>query len=151
MSRTIRKHVLILALSVSAVSVTTNALAQEWPLVGGDYWTVTGIDIKDGGDLKYANWLAAEWKKDAEFAISKGWLKSYKLLSNVHARKDEPDLYLVRVFESMPSGAEGEKRYAEYMEWQSKSEEQMEAESGNRAEYREVMSTSLLQDLSFRK
>jgi hypothetical protein len=132
------------------MSMSANVLAQEWPLVGGDYWTVTGIDVKDGGDLKYANWLASEWKKNAEFAKSKGWLKNYMILGNVHARHDEPDLYLIRVFEAMPSGPEGEKRYAEYMEWQSKSEEQMEAESGNRAEYREVMSTSLLQDLMFR-
>lgn len=151
MIRTIKKSLCTLALCLSALSVTNQAMAQEWPLVGGDYWTVTGIDIKDGGGLKYTQWLASEWKKNSEFAISKGWLKSYKLLSNVHARHGEADLYLVRVFESMPSGAEGEKRYAEYMEWQSKSEEQMEAESGNRAEYREVMSTSMLQELSFRE
>lgn len=151
MTRTFKKSLFILALCLSALSVTTQAVAQEWPLVGGDYWTVTGIDIKDGGDFKYANWLASEWKKNAEFAMSKGWIKSYKLLSNVHARQGEADLYLIRVFESMPSGPEGEKRYAEYMEWQAKTEEQMDAESGNRAEYREVLSTSLLQDLNFRK
>ena len=120
-------------------------------MVSGDYWTVTGIEIKDGGDLKYANWLASEWKKNAEFAMSKGWLKGYMLLGNVHPRSGESDLYLVRIFEAMPSGPEGEKRYAEYMEWQSKTEEQMEAESGNRAEYREVQSTMMLQELMFRE
>jgi hypothetical protein len=150
MKKSMSKAIFILALCLAAMSMSANVLAQEWPLVGGDYWTVTGIDVKDGGDLKYANWLASEWKKNAEFAKSKGWLKNYMILGNVHARHDEPDLYLIRVFEAMPSGPEGEKRYAEYMEWQSKSEEQMEAESGNRAEYREVMSTSLLQDLMFR-
>ena len=72
-------------------------------------------------------------------------------MANVHGRVGEPDLYLIRVFEDMPSGPEGEERYKEYMEWQKKSEEQMEAESGNRAEYREVMSTVLIQDLNFRK
>ena len=151
MTKSIKKPLLALALFVSALAMTSNVLAQDWPLVGGDYWTVTGIDVKDGGDLKYANWLASEWRKNAEFAKSKGWLKDYMLLSNVHARKGEADLYLVRVFEAMPSGSEGEKRYKEYMEWQKKSEEQMEAENGNRAEYREVLSTELLQDLSFRE
>jgi hypothetical protein len=151
MTKTIKKTLCILALGISALAVTSNVLAQEWPLVAGDYWTVTGIEIKDGGDLKYANWLAAEWKKDAEFAISKGWLKGYKIFGNVHARKGEPDLYLVRIFEDMPSGPEGEERYKEYMEWQSKSEAQMETESGNRAEYRTVGSTELLQELMFRK
>ena len=151
MTKTIKRSVLILALFMATLSTASSVLAQEWPTVAGDYWTVTGIEIKDGGDLKYANWLASEWKKNAEFAMSKGWLKGYKLFSNVHNRKGEPDLYLIRIFESMPSGPEGEKRYEEYMEWQSKTEEQMEAESGNRAEYREVMSTTLLQEMTFRK
>jgi hypothetical protein len=151
MTKSIRKSLFILALGVSAMSMTANAFAQEWPLVGGDYWSITGIHIEDGGGLKYANWLASEWKKNAEFAKSKGWIKDYTLFENVFARAGEPDLYLVRVFEYLPSGAEGEKRYAEYMAWQKKSEEQMESESGNRAEYREVMSSSLLQELSFRE
>lgn len=151
MTSSIRKNLAVLALCVSGLATATNALAQEWPLVAGDFWTVTGIEIKDGGDLKYANWLASEWKKNAEFAVSKGWLKGYKLFGNVHNRKGEPDLYLVRIFEDMPTGPEGEERYKEYMEWQSKTEEQMEAESGNRAEYREVLSTVLLQELMFRQ
>ena len=72
------------------------------------------------------------------------------IVGNVHAREGEADMYLIRVFESMPSGPEGEKRYAEYMEWQTKTEQEMESESGNRAEYRTVLSTSLLQELNFR-
>ena len=151
MTKSLKKLAAALALCVAAMSMTTNALAQEWPMVAGDYWTVTGIEIKDGGDLKYANWLASEWKRNAQFAMSKGWIKGYKIFGNVHNRKGEPDLYLVRIFESMPSGPEGEERYKEYMEWQTKTEEQMEAESGNRAEYREVMSTVLLNELTFRE
>jgi hypothetical protein len=151
MTKLLKKSLFVLALGLCALSMSSQVLAQEWPTVGGDYWTVTGVDVKDGGDLKYHSWLASEWKRNAQFAMSKGWLKGYKIFSNVHARAGEPDLYLIRIFESMPSGAEGEERYKEYMEWQTKTEEQMEAESGNRAEYREVMSTVLLQDLSFRE
>ena len=77
-------------------------------------------------------------------------IKDYKVLVNVHGRSDEPDLYLIRVREDIPSGPEGEKRQKEYMEWQSKSIEQMQGESGNRAEYRTVMSDSLLRVLKFR-
>ena len=150
MTKFLTKNLLALAIGLCVLSMSSQVLAQEWPLVGGDYWTVTGVEVKDGGDLKYATWLATEWKRNAEFAMSKGWLKGYKIISNVHPRKGEPDLYLVRIFESMPSGAEGEKRYKEYMEWQTKTEEQMEAESGNRAEYRTVMSTSLVQEMSVR-
>lgn len=145
-----KKAIFILALCASSLMFSTAVMAQEWPLTGGDYWTVTGIEVKDGGDLKYANWLASEWKKNAEFAKSKGWIKDYMLVGNVHPRQGEADIYLIRVFETMPSGPEGEERYAEYMEWQTKTEQQMEAESGNRAEYRTILNTSLLQELNFR-
>ena len=77
-------------------------------------------------------------------------IKGYKILSNEYARANEPDLYLVRIHESVVSAAEGEKRFDAYQEWNKKSMETLEAESGNRAEFREVMSSSLLQELNFR-
>ncbi|GMR17497.1 MAG: hypothetical protein BMS9Abin32_614 [Gammaproteobacteria bacterium] len=144
------KALAIVVLGASFVMTSAGALADEWPFISGDYWVVTGIDIKDGGGWKYANWLADEWRKDAEFAKSKGWIKDYKVLANVHDRSDEPDLYLIRVREEIVSGAEGEKRAKEYADWNKKTIEKMVGESGNRAEYREVMSTSLLQELNFR-
>jgi hypothetical protein len=64
---------------------------------------------------KYSNWLATEWKKNTAFAKSKRWNKNYMIVGNVHARKGEPDLYILRVMESVISDAEGEKRSKEYM------------------------------------
>ena len=150
MKKAITKVMAILALGALSVMTTSSAVAEEWPLVQGDYWEVTGIDIKDGGGWKYANWLATEWRKNLEFSKSKGWIKDYMIMANVHNRSDEADLYLITVVEDVPSGAEGEKRTKEYLDWQTKSIEKMAGESGNRAEYRTVMSTSLLQVLSFR-
>ncbi|MEH6465594.1 MAG: hypothetical protein V7771_17060 [Shewanella psychromarinicola] len=63
---------------------------------------------------------------------------------------DEPDLYLIRVFENMTSVAENEKRRTKYMAWAKKSIEKMGFESGNRAECRTIMSTSLLQEMKYR-
>lgn len=140
----------VLTFGASTMMISDIAVAEEWPLVSGDYWEVTGIDLADGGAYKYSKWLAEEWRKNLEFAKSKGWIKDYMILSNVYGRSDEPDLYLIRVRESVVSAAEGEKRQKEYMEWQSKSIEKMQSESGNRAEYRTVMSSSLLQELKFR-
>ena len=140
----------VLTFGASTIMMSGAVLAEEWPLMGGDYWEVTGIDIHDGGGYKYAKWLATEWRKDLEFAKSKGWIKEYMIIANVHPRSGEPDLYLVRVRDSIVSAAEGEKRQKEYMDWQEKSIEKMQSESGNRAEYRTVMSDSLLQVLKFR-
>jgi hypothetical protein len=146
----LRKMSAVFALSLAAVVASAPAIAQEWPMVPGDYWEVTGIDIKDGGGLKYTQWLASEWKDNMEFSKSKGWIKDYMILSNVYGRANEPDLYLITVTESVASGAEGQKRAEEFTAWKKKTIEQMQSESGNRAEYREVMSDSLLQEWKFR-
>ena len=106
----------VLTFGASTMMISDIAVAEEWPLVSGDYWEVTGIDLADGGAYKYSKWLAEEWRKNLEFAKSKGWIKDYMILSNVYGRSDEPDLYLIRVRESIVSAAEGEKRQKEYME-----------------------------------
>ena len=148
MRKTFFRVFAVILLGVSAMSI---AQAQdEPPFIGGDYWEVTGIKTADGGGLKYARWLAGEWRKNSEFAKSQGWIKDFMVISNVHPRSDEPDVYLIRVFENMATVAEGEARRKEYMAWVKKSADTMSAESGNRAGYRTVMSTSLLQQMKFR-
>ncbi len=138
----------VVLLTASAINI---AQAQdEPPFIGGDYWQVTGIKMADGAGLKYAKWLASEWRKNLDFSKSQGWIKDYMVISNVHPRADEPDLYLIRVFENMATVAENEERRAKYLEFVEKSMETMQEESGNRAEYRTIMSTSLLQHMKFR-
>lgn len=146
------KNKLKLALVLGAMAVASAAVAAEdqFPLVAGDYWEVSGIKLKDGGTLKYAQHIAGEWKKDLEFSKSKGWIKDYKVFVNVYPRAGEPDVYLVTIVDRLVSGAEGEKRNDEYMAWQSKSIADMEAESGNRAEYRELLGNELLQEYTIR-
>lgn len=147
----IRKTLSVLALGAAAAMTSAVATAQDqWPLAFGDYWEVTGIDLKDGGALNYAQWLATEWKDNLEFSKSQGWIKGYKLFSNVHARAGEPDIYLVTISDSIVSAAEGDKRTEAFRAWKKKTIAQMQAESGNRAEYREVMSDSLLQEMMIR-
>jgi hypothetical protein len=96
MRKSATKLMAVLTFGASTIMMSGSVLAEEWPLVGGDYWEVTGIDIHDGGGFKYAKWLATEWRKDLEFAKSKGWIKDYMIMANVHARSDEPDLYSAR-------------------------------------------------------
>ena len=142
------KVLIVILFGVSAMNI---AQAQEDPpFISGDYWEVTGVKTADGAGLKYARWLADEWRKNNEFAKSQGWIKDFMVINNVHARADEPDLYLIRVFENMATVEEGEERRKKYMQWVKKSMDKMAEESGNRAEYRTVMSTSLLRHMKFR-
>lgn len=123
---------------------------EEPPFIGGDYWEVTGIKIADGAYLKYSQWLADEWRKNSEFAKSQGWIKDFMIIGNVHPRADEPDVYLIAVFENMATVQENEERREKYLDWAKKSMDKMSEESGNRAEYRTIMSTALMQHMKFR-
>ena len=141
---------LLMSLLASYAGIQVPAWASEWPMIPGDFYEITGVKLKDGGALSYANFLATEWKADQEFAKSKGWIKSYMVLNNAYARKGEPDLYLVVISERLPSGPEGDKRDDEYIAWKKKSQSQLMKESGNRLEVREIETNSLLQEMKFR-
>ena len=145
------KGLLIVIFCSASAVLPMRTLASDWPTVPGDFYEVTGVNLKDGGALAYMNFLATEWKADQEFAKSKGWIKSYMILSNAYARKGEPDIYLVVVSERLPSGPDADKRDDEYLAWKKKTMAQMQKESGNRLEVREIGSSTLLQELKFRK
>jgi hypothetical protein len=132
------------ALLLSAVPATAQN-ANPWK--AGNYWTVNGIEVKDGSNLTYANYLAGEWQKQQEFAKSKGWISSYHVLSNPQRRQGEPDIYLVTVTDRMVGTDEGDKRSAEMRAHMQMTQEQMQAASGKRAEYRTSLSSMMLREL----
>ncbi len=150
MKKVLAEGLLLIALIAVCAGIQSPAWASDWPTVGGDFYEVTGVKLKDGGELAYMNFLATEWRADQEFAKSKGWIKSYAVMSNNYPRKGEPDVYLIVISEHLPNGLEGDKRLDEYLAWKKKSGAQLEKESGNRLEIREIESTSLLQELKFR-
>jgi hypothetical protein len=133
-----------------AIALSTPAAAQNYPFTPGDYEEVSMIDITDGGGLDYANFLATTWKKNQEYAKSKGWITGYQVLANVNNRPGEPDLYLVVSFSSMPDAAEDERRTQAYRDFMKQSDAQMDAASGDRAKYRTVMGSFLLRQLKFK-
>ena len=141
----------VLACGAMMILAATAAVADEWPLASGDYWEVSGIKVKDGGDFKYAQFLATEWKKSTDFAKSKGWIKDAKILYNVYAREGEADIYLVTIRDSIPTGPESDKQGQEYQDWMKKTFETMVGESGNRAEFRTLLGSELLQEAIPRK
>ncbi len=140
------KTLLVIATMAVALPMGTSAIAQQYPLVGGEYTDMTGITIKDGGGLAYAEWLASEWQADQEFAKSQGWISDYKIYASVNPRDDEPDLYLVITYPSVPDAAESERRSDAYLAWKSKTDAQLEAASANRAEFRTVRGSMMLQE-----
>jgi hypothetical protein len=141
----------VAVVGVAMLAVATPTLAQEEnPWKQGSYWNVSGIHVKDGSGLKYAQFLASNWVKNQEFAKSQGWISNYMVLSNPYPREDEPDLYLIQVFASMPSSDEADKRGQAFREFNKKTMAQLQAESGSRADYRTMGSQLLLRELVLR-
>lgn len=138
-------------LIAAPVALTIPAAAQQFPLVAGDYTSLSGIFIEDGGTFAYAKHLAGEWAKNQEFAKSKGWLSDYKIFFNVDARDGEPNVYLMTTYRDIPTGAESEARDREWEAWSKKTNLQMETESGDRAKFRKLRGTMLLQEYTIRK
>lgn len=144
------RHAAVLAASLS-LAFAAPALAQSDPMIGGDYVEVSSISIDDGHYLHYANFLASQWRANQEYAKSQGWITGYEVLGNPFKRPGEPDLILVVRFKSMPDAAEGDRRAKMYRDHVKLTDAQMEAASGDRAKYRKVLGSQLLQVLNFRK
>ena len=118
--------------------VSLSATAQdENPWKAGNYWNVTGIHVKDGGGLKYAQYLATEWVRNQEYAKSQGWISDFMVLSNTHPREGEPNLYLITISPSLPSSDEADKRGQMTREFNKTTIAQMQAQSAGRAEIRD--------------
>jgi hypothetical protein len=132
------------------VGFSGTALAQNSPFTPGDYEDVAMIDIVDGGGVEYANYLANTWRKNQDFAKSKGWITGYQVFENVYRRPGEPDLYLVVRFTSLPDAAEEERRNQAYRDFMKQSDAQMAAASGDRLKMRTILGSSLLRELKFK-
>ncbi len=143
-------------LTAAAIAITlpmsAPAMAQDFPLVAGEYTEVAGIFVNDGAEFKYAQHLADQWMTVQEFAKSQGWISDYKIMVNINPRDGEPHIYLMTTFAALPDAAEQARRTAAYAAWdeRNRSQEQLIAESGNRAEYRTVQSSMLLQEYTAR-
>jgi len=141
------RKLMLAALGAATMLAAVPAAAQDLPLVPGDYWDVTSVKIDDGHFAEYADFLAANFRKENEFSKSKGWIKDYHILSNVNPRKDEADLYLVVVFDHVPTAAEQMAREKAANAFMATDTRKAISESGGRATYRHITGDELLQEL----
>ena len=145
------RTVTVAALGAAAMAFSVPAIAQDFPLKGGDYWNVAEVTIDDGNFGDYADHLAGAYRRTEDFAKSKGWIKNYYILSNVNKRAGEPDLYLVTITDHLTSNAEDEARSKELDAYLKTSARQNDAQSGVRAKFRKLGGNMLLQEMVYRK
>lgn len=142
---------MLAAFGAATMLFSVPAAAQEVPLIPGDYWEATEIDLLDGQFSAYADYLAGRWRQNQEFSKSKGWIKDYFVLSVQNARAGEPDLYLVSVFDRMPTAAESMAREKEFDAFMKTNSRREDAAFAGRAPMRKVGGSMLLQRLLFRR
>jgi hypothetical protein len=145
------RNTLIAALGAATMLFAFPAAAQDFPVKGGDYWTVAEITIDDGHFGDYADHLAGLYRKSIDFQKSKGWIKSSYILANVNKRAGEPDLYLVTIADRPTTAAEDEQRAKETNAFLQSSARQADTQSGARAKYRTLGGNMLLQEMVYRK
>jgi len=133
------------AATLAFAAPQTALAAGEWPVVPGDYVDVGMIKVDDGHALDYANFLADGWRKSQDFAKSQGWIDNYEIWVNQYPREGEANVYLITWFPKFADAAEEMKRNDAYMAYMKKTEAQMQAESGKRAEYRHQIGGMLFQ------
>lgn len=136
-----------LALAPAAATIATPAAAQDLPYSYGNYWDVTGVTVEDAGAAQYIDFLASNWKKQQEFAKSKGWISGYHVLSNLYKRPGEPDIYLVTIYAHFPDAAESTARDKAYNDYFKTTMRKSIEESAGRATWRKIISSEFFQEM----
>ena len=145
------RKTMIAALGAATMLFAVPAAAQDFPVMGGDYWTVSEITIDDGHFGDYADHLAGLYRKSVDFQKSKGWIKASHILANVNKRAGEPDLYLVTIADRPTTPAEDEAREAATNAYLQSSSRQADVQSAGRAKFRHLGGSMLLQEQVYRK
>lgn len=137
----------MLSLAVPQVAIGQSA----WPLDPAGWVEIGMIDIEDGHSLEYANYLADGWRKSQDFAKAQGWITDYQIWANNNPRDGEGDLYLVTWFPNFADPAESLRRERLFLDHMKRTEAQLQAESGKRAEYRKQLGSMLFQNLKWNR
>ncbi|MGV3510428.1 MAG: hypothetical protein ACO1OX_00345 [Novosphingobium sp.] len=140
----------LMILPALALGLATPLAAQEYPVIPGDYVSVSMISVEDGHDLEYANHLAGMWRKGQDFAVKQGWITGYEIQTNEYKRPGEPDFFLVTRFAKFTDPAQEDAREKAYNAYMATTAAQMQAASGERAKYRKVMGSMLLRTWKWR-
>ena len=141
------RKIILAALGAATMAFASPVAAQQLPVKSGEYWDVASISVDDGHFPDYVDFLAGEFRKRNDFSESKGWIKGYHIFSNVNPRDGEPDLYLVTVFDHVPTPAEDIQREKDMTAFMSQNTRQSAAGSGHRATFRKLKGNMLLQEL----
>jgi hypothetical protein len=135
----------------AACLLSFGALAAD-NYTSGSYYTVTGVDTQPGHFDDYIGDLKANYRRSLDMMKADGKIKGYTMFANVHARHDEPDLYLLVEWNTAGDMLDTPDKYFDELTAKLFGSEDAAQEAGfKRDEIRTIKSTSLLRELSFTK
>jgi hypothetical protein len=130
-----------------STAIATPALAQRSATKPGNYVDVSAVKILPGQFENYMDFLKSQWAKQQEWAKQKGYIVSYRILANTYPRADEPSIYLLTEYATIPTNAEIERRQEEYVAMMKMDEHAMDAASEKRGPMRTIGSQTQLQEI----
>lgn len=101
-----------------ASAVPVAAIAQQLPIVPGDYVEISMINVDDGHAGDYIAYLTTEWRKSQDFAEKQGWITGYEILTNEHKRQDAYNAYMATNFEKDQAGSAQRAKYRHQLDGQ---------------------------------
>lgn len=126
------------------------AFAQESSYTPGGYADVSAIDVLDGQMDAYMDYLAGSWKRQQEWAKSKGYIQSYSVLANPYPRVGEPDLYLVVNYTKIYDTAEEERQQKEFEAYMKADSRQLGAQYADRGKMRKSLGQQQLRQINLK-
>ncbi|MDO8863456.1 hypothetical protein Q6D67_17280 [Haliea sp. E1-2-M8] len=123
----------------------------EAPFKQGTYWEVTSVEVHPGKFDAYIENLNDLWRKQMDKLIKEKKVVGYKLLSNVHAREGEPNLWLMVEWKSAGDMLDQPDEYWDkLMSDMVGSREDSAKRNIERGELRDIMGSTLVREVSFR-
>ena len=123
----------------------------EAPFKQGTYWDITAVEVHPGKLDAYIENLNTLWRRQMDKLVEEKKVVSYKMLSNVHARKGEPDLWLMVEWTSAGGMMDLDEGYWEKMMSDTVGSREDGAKRNiEREELRSIMGSTLAREISFR-
>lgn len=138
-------------IAILLLSLPFMAQAQERSYEAGNFWQISGVKTMPAKFDAYVEDISGLWRSQMEKMKADGKVVSYHMLANVHARENEPDLWLMVQWESAADmldtpWAYWDKLTDEIVGSSAKSREL----SIDRGELRSIMGDTLAREITFK-
>lgn len=135
------------AAAMTAMALTTPAMAQEPSYKFGTVWEAGRIDVLPGQFDNYMDWLAGQWKKIQELGKAEGIIVEYHVLATNNARAGEPDLILIVEYKDYQTIAQQEAFNKKVNALLAQDDRKAGAASAERGKMREQLGSVQYQEL----